>query len=88
MSADGGAALTTPTGRRNAFRFGVIRFDSEPVGLECLVWELTGDGAILEIEPHSIAPNLFRLESADLSLDRACRVTGREGRKLTVQFGG
>ncbi|GEP03126.1 hypothetical protein [Methylobacterium oxalidis] len=74
--------------RRNAFRFGLIRPESGPGGLECLVWELTGDGAIIEIEPEAFAPDGFRLESPDLSLDETCRVTHREGRKLTVRFAG
>ncbi|AWN41401.1 hypothetical protein [Methylobacterium durans] len=57
-------------------------------GLECLVWELTVDGAIIEIEPQAVAPNLFRLQSPALALDETCRVTHREGRKLTVRFAG
>ncbi|MER2265765.1 hypothetical protein [Methylobacterium oxalidis] len=62
--------------------------DPRPLAKACLVWELTGDGAIIEIEPEAFAPDGFRLESPDLSLDETCRVTHRAGRKLTVRFAG
>ncbi|ACL61838.1 hypothetical protein [Methylobacterium nodulans] len=71
--------------RMDAFKLGqIVLQDRGPV--DCLVWNRTPLGAMLEIEPEDEVPQRFRLVVASLLIDRPCLVRWRRGRKLGVSF--
>ncbi|MFE1602240.1 pilus assembly protein PilZ [Methylobacterium sp. ID0610] len=73
------------TYRMDAFKLGLIRpADGEPI--DCLVWNRTALGLMLEVEPEAEVPPLFRIVVESLRIDRGCRIRWRQGRKLGVSY--
>lgn len=72
--------------RRDVLKTGTLFFADHRQCLDCLIWNLSEGGAMVEIEPQAIVADLGRLISEVLSLDRAYSVVWRDGRKLGVAF--
>ncbi len=71
--------------RGNAFMTGTVAL-GDGRALDCLVWDLSGYGALIEVEPQCVLPEASRLTSAGLQLDRRFRVVWRSGRKAGIEF--
>lgn len=74
--------------RRIALKTGHILFGPDQDFCDCLVWDLTKSGAMIEIGPETNLPTEFRLISDGLYLNQLCRVIWRDGRKLGLKFAG
>ncbi|MGH1587575.1 pilus assembly protein PilZ [Methylobacterium phyllosphaerae] len=74
--------------RGTALKTGHILFGSDQDFCDCLVWDLTRSGAMIEIGPETDLPAEFRLVSEGLYLNQPCRVIWRDGRKLGLKFAG
>jgi hypothetical protein len=72
--------------RRNGFKTGSIFVDDSPEEVDCLVWNLSDFGALLEVETGTELPSKFRLIAAFLFIDRECKTIWRDGRKIGVAF--
>ena len=55
------------------------------VGIDCLIRNLSGHGACLEIESPAGVPNVFTLKRKD-DKHRVCSVAWRLGRRIGVAF--
>jgi hypothetical protein len=72
--------------RTDAFKLGRLVMHDRTLLVDCLVWNRSAVGAMLEIEPDTDVPQRFRLVAESLQVDRACRVNWRWGRKMGVSF--
>ena len=72
--------------RRNGFKTGSILVSDNPGDVDCLVWNLSDFGALIEVEPGVTLPCEFRLVAVPLSIDRQCMTIWRDGRKIGVAF--
>ncbi|WP_267422747.1 PilZ domain-containing protein [Methylobacterium sp. GC_Met_2] len=72
--------------RKPALKAGQISFGAPQDSLDCLVWDLSKSGAMIEVDLHSSPPDTFRLLSAGLSLNQRCEVIWRSDRKIGVKF--
>ncbi|MBP1183052.1 pilus assembly protein PilZ [Methylobacterium sp. PvR107] len=72
--------------RRNGFKTGSIFVGDTPDAVDCLVWNLSEFGALLEVETATELPSRFRLVSPSLFVDRNCQTIWRDGRKIGVAF--
>ncbi|WP_132254274.1 pilus assembly protein PilZ [Methylobacterium segetis] len=72
--------------RRNAFKLGSIFFHEKPHRLDCLIWNLSDFGALIEVEPDTRPPIRFRMTVAALHLDCNAMQIWRDGRKIGVAF--
>lgn len=72
--------------RRNGFKTGSIFVSAELNEVDCLVWNLSDFGALLEVETGTELPSQFRLIAASLFIDRECKTIWRDGRKIGVAF--
>jgi hypothetical protein len=76
--------------RRNGFKTGSIFFgreseqDSEEA--DCLVWNLSDFGALLEVETGRQIPERFRLIATSLFIERDCKMIWRDERRIGVAF--
>lgn len=72
--------------RRDGFKTGSIFVGDDPNEVDCLVWNLSDFGALLEVQTSTELPNQFQLVSASLFIDRLCTTIWRDGRKIGVAF--
>lgn len=72
--------------RRNGFKTGSIFVGDRSNEVDCLVWNLSDFGALVEIETGTELPSHFRLIASSLLIDRECKIIWRDGRKIGVAF--
>jgi hypothetical protein len=72
--------------RKNAFRFGSLFYDGLASPLDCLVWDESELGAMIEVETPDVVPERFSLSSGPDNPQRNCVVVRRHGRRLGVSF--
>jgi len=72
--------------RKSALKVGQIFFGAPQDGLDCLVWDLSKSGAMIELDQHATPPDTFRLISPGLSLNQRCEVIWRSDLKIGVKF--
>ncbi|MCJ2052886.1 hypothetical protein [Methylobacterium sp. J-070] len=48
---------------------------------------MSSAGALIEVDSDATYPEKLRLISAALCVDKLCKVTSREGRKIGLKFG-
>ncbi|WP_132254692.1 pilus assembly protein PilZ [Methylobacterium segetis] len=72
--------------RHNALKRGWLSFLEKPYSLECLIWNVSDFGALIEVEPSTCLPQRFRIVVTSLSLNRNAMQTWRDGRKIGVAF--
>ena len=72
--------------RRNGFKTGSIFAGDDAHEVDCLVWNLSDFGALVEVEAGTELPSQFRLMAAPLFIDRECKTIWRDGRKIGVAF--
>ena len=70
--------------RRRTLKGGTISYNYG-VGIDCLIRDLSGHGACLEIESSVGVPNVFTLKDKD-DQHRVCSVAWRSGRRIGVTF--
>ncbi len=71
--------------RHRTFKGGSIAFD-QFVGIECVVRNLSEQGACLELDCPGSVPNDFRLIIRPENIRRACRLVWRNEHRLGVRF--
>jgi len=71
--------------RQRTFLKGVMAFNNGNSSEDCLVRDLTEEGARIEL-PHPNAPLTFDLLIASKSLRKAARVVWRVGGRLGLRF--
>ncbi|GEP10073.1 pilus assembly protein PilZ [Methylobacterium gnaphalii] len=72
--------------RKNAFLFGSIYLDERPLQLDCLVWDESQCGAMIEVSEPGQIPDRFNLAIGPHRRPRICTVVRRDGRRLAVVF--
>jgi hypothetical protein len=72
--------------RKDCYKVGLLMFDEASHGLECVVWNVSAAGAMIEFSPEIVPPETFRLVARALSVDRTCRILWRKGWKVGVVF--
>ncbi|ACL57607.1 hypothetical protein Mnod_2644 [Methylobacterium nodulans ORS 2060] len=72
--------------RTDAFKLGCIVMGDRALLIDCLVWNKSEIGAMLEVEPSAEVSEHFRLVVGSLHVDRACELRWRRGRKMGVRF--
>lgn len=72
--------------RRGGFQIGSLFFHEHPQQAECLVWNLSDLGAMIEVETSTIIPSYFRLIATSLGINRGCKVVWRDGRKIGLEY--
>lgn len=72
--------------RKNAFRFGSLQFDGLPSEVDCLVWDESEGGAMIEVSTPEPIPDRLTLTTGPHRRPRTCSVVRREGRRLGVVF--
>ena len=72
--------------RQNAFEIGVIQIDSCSNDIECLIWNVSKNGALIEPLSAEPVPDEFELFLNEQGPRRSCLVIWREGRKVGVTF--
>ncbi len=72
----------------SALKIARIIFGDPQRRCDCLVREFKEFGAIIEVEPHAMLPDAFRLIAPALNLDHHCEVVRREDRTIGVRFVG
>lgn len=73
--------------RSHALKTGEIFFGEPLECRDCLVWDISRTGAMIEVELDAAAPEKMRLISSGLALDQFCKVIWRDGRKVGLKFG-
>ena len=71
--------------RKDACRIGAVQIDGAPAPVECLVWDISDRGAMIEVESLDV-PDTFTLSVGKYLRPRLCSVVRREGRRLGVTF--
>ncbi|MGU3668390.1 PilZ domain-containing protein [Methylobacterium sp. A49B] len=72
--------------RRIALKTGEICFGDPQECRDCLIWDISKSGAMIEIKEGMVTPETFRLVSAGLYLNQLCEVIWRDGSKIGLQF--
>lgn len=72
--------------RKNAFRFGSLQFDGLSDRHECLVWDESENGAMIEVSTPDSIPDRISLTIGEHRRPRSGTVVRREGRRLGVVF--
>ncbi len=72
--------------RKNAFCSGSLQFDGRPGVLDCLVWDESETGAMIEVSTEEPVPDRFRLSIGEHHPLRPCTVVRRDGRRFGVVF--
>jgi hypothetical protein len=65
---------------------GLLTFDVAPFQMDCVVWNVSSEGAMIEFSPEFSPPETFRLAARALSVDRTCKIIWRRGWKVGVGF--
>ncbi len=73
--------------RTAGLKTGQIYFGQPRERRGCLIWNLSSAGALIEVDSDATYPEKLRLISAALCVDKLCKVTSREGRKIGLKFG-
>ncbi|GLS42092.1 pilus assembly protein PilZ [Methylobacterium brachythecii] len=72
--------------RTNAFLFGSILLDDLSSQRDCLVWDESQIGAMIEVAGSEEIPDRFSLAIGPHRRARPCAVVRRDGRRLGVVF--
>ncbi|MBP1180031.1 PilZ domain-containing protein [Methylobacterium sp. PvR107] len=72
--------------RSHALKTGEIFFGEQQERCDCLVWDISKSGAMIEVDLDAEAPETLRLISSGLALDQLCKVIWRDGRKVGLKF--
>ena len=72
--------------RQNAFKIGVIQIDNCSDDIECLIWNVSEDGAQLEPMSAEPVPDEFELYLDEQGARRSCLVIWRGSRKIGATF--
>ena len=72
--------------RSNAFTFGLLRFGSRAEPVECMVWDISPEGAMIEVADMDAVPDSVSLAVAPDGAARAATVVWRVGRRLGLSF--
>ncbi|GJD54420.1 PilZ domain-containing protein [Methylobacterium dankookense] len=72
--------------RSNAFIFGQLHPGSEGAPVECMVWDISSDGAMIEVPDQDAVPDRFSLTLPEDDAPRNATVIWRTGRRLGLRF--
>ena len=72
--------------RMNGFTIGSLNFAGSSEWTGCLIWDHTNLGALLEIEPNILLPDVFLLVVPDLSIQCMCKLIWSEDCDHGVDF--
>lgn len=72
--------------RADAFRIGSLMAETDAVSIDCLVWDQSETGALIEVEAGETVPDLFTLNMSAYARPRQCQVVWRRDRKLGIHF--
>jgi hypothetical protein len=72
--------------RRPTFILGKIVLDQPPSTVECVIRDLTPDGACLELAPQMQLPDRFALVVEPSSARRPCRIVWQDKNRVGVEF--
>ncbi|GEO99642.1 PilZ domain-containing protein [Methylobacterium haplocladii] len=72
--------------RKNAFRFGSLQIEGQAGKRDCLVWDESERGAMIEVSTEEPVPDRFTLTIGEHRRPRTCTVMRRDGRRLGVEF--
>ena len=68
--------------RSNAFIFGAVQDGSPDEPLACMVWDISPEGAMIEVSDLDTVPDTFSLALPGEEAPRAATVVWRAGRRL------
>lgn len=71
--------------RQRSFKGGRINFSHRP-GVDCIIRNLTSEGACVEVPGAPILEDTFDLVILPEYLNRRCQVVWREGDRIGVKF--
>jgi PilZ domain len=74
-------------GRRKSFLRGVVYFNNKNGGLNCIVRDLSGDGARIIFSENVTLPEAIDLHIVQKKQTRRARVTWRRGSEIGLGFG-
>lgn len=72
--------------RQDCFKIGDLLFPDFGRSEDCLVWNLSSGGAMVELPPSVDLPERCRLSLWQFNLDRHCRRVWQAGRKAGLAF--
>ncbi|GJD59725.1 pilus assembly protein PilZ [Methylobacterium dankookense] len=72
--------------RKNDFKTGSLFFHAAPQQVDCLVWNLSDFGALIEIPDEVEIPSHFRLIATSMNIDRSSMSIWRANRKIGVAY--
>lgn len=72
--------------RSNAFSFGRLQAEASGEPLECMIWDISPNGAMIEVPDPGAVPDRFSLTVPGEESARAATVIWREGRRLGLGF--
>lgn len=72
--------------RKNAFREGTLQIVGASSQLDCLVWDESERGAMIEVSAPDAIPDRLILSVGPHRRPRPCSVVRRDGRRLGVRF--
>ncbi|WP_232629775.1 hypothetical protein [Methylobacterium sp. Leaf118] len=72
--------------RLNGFKIGTCRPAGAQAEMECLIWNHSEHGALLEFSEPDRRFEACRLHCPELGIDAACRVVWQDGRECGVEY--
>ena len=72
--------------RRDCLKTGKLISRDDAVFWDCLVWNVSKGGALIELAPHTTPPSVTRLCLPALNLDHICQRVWQEDRKVGLAF--
>jgi hypothetical protein len=79
-------SVGAPRRRLDFFKTGNLFFSEGRQCIDCLVWNMGADGALIEVDDPKEVAAMGRLISESMYLDRVYRVVWCDGRKMGVVF--
>lgn len=72
--------------RKDCLKIGTLVSRDDAVCWECLVWNVSQGGVMVELDPDSTVPSVSRLHLPALNIHRSCRRVWQQGRKAGLEF--
>jgi hypothetical protein len=72
--------------RDNAFVFAAVRLQAGAEPVECMVWDISPDGAMIEVPDVGPVPDRISLTLPGEGAGRSATVIWREGRRFGLRF--
>ncbi|MGV7033177.1 PilZ domain-containing protein [Methylobacterium symbioticum] len=72
--------------RSNAFIFGHLHPETDDAAIECMIWDISPEGAMIEVPDQNAVPDRFGLTVPGEDTARTATVMWRAGRRLGLRF--